>query len=304
MAPPVPEEVEVAIVGGGPAGLSAALLLGRCRRRLAVYDTGAPRNGPSAEVRGFLTRDGTPPLELLAIARTELARYGIAVRPLEVTRVDRAESGFVVTAADDGSVRSRCVVLATGVRDVLPPLAGLPPLYGRSVFSCPYCDAWEVRDEPLAVYGRGDHVARLAIALRLWSRDVVVCTDGTAAMSDGARGELAAAGIAIRDERIRALEGSNGRLTAIRFASGELVPRRALFLALGQRQSSPLAAPLGCRLTPDGGIEVDARQESSVPGVFVVGDASRDVQLAIVAAAEGATAAVAINKQLGAAPVR
>lgn len=294
--------LDVVIVGAGFAGLSAALVLGRCRRRVVVCDGGPPRNRPSGALHAFLTRDGEPPGRVLGVAREQLGAYpDVTLTPGPVADLSAHPPGGFVIARADGSTLHAChVLLATGIADVLPSLPGFAPLYGRSVFACPYCDAWEVRDRPLAAYGRGPAVAGLARTLCTWSDDVVLVTDGPAEMDDEARSALASLRVRVREEPVACLAGADGRLEAIRFVDGTSLPRAALFFTLGQRQRSALPARIGCRLSADGGVEADPNGATSVPGVWVAGDASRDVQLAIVAAAEGARAAFAINKVLAA----
>jgi thioredoxin reductase len=191
------------------------------------------------------------------------------------------------------------LLLATGVVDCLPAISGIDALFGKSVFACPYCDAWEVRDQPLAVYGRGEKGSGLALMLTLWSRDLILCTDGPSELSKENQDRLVAHRIPIREERIARLEGNNGVLEQIAFQGGDTLTRRAMFFNTGQYQHSPLAKKLGCEITDAGGVKTgDYGQSTTIPGLYIVGDATRDVQFAIVAAAEAAEAACAINKAL------
>jgi thioredoxin reductase len=183
--------------------------------------------------------------------------------------------------------------------DELPEIAGIDRFYGRSVHHCPYCDGWEWRDQPIAVYGRGEKGAGLALMLTLWSHDVVLCTDGAGELPTEERARLGRNAIALREEPIARLEGSpDGQLECVVFADGAMLPRRALFFNTGQYQRSPLLAQLGCDFSAKGGAETGDFEETNVPGIYAVGDASRDVQLVVIAAAEGARAACAINKAL------
>lgn len=296
---------DVIVVGAGPAGLNAALVLGRCRRTVLMIDSGKPRNDVSHALHGFLTRDGIPPAELRRIGREQIAQYR-SVTFMDGTVVDAARSngGFCVNTSDGRWFSTRKLLLATGVVDALPEIDGFKELYGVAVFHCPYCDGWEVRDRPLAVYGRGDDKgAGLALELLVWSNDVVLCTDGPAELSPDYRDRLGRHGVAVREEpiiRLGPLKGSTDVASFnVLFESGPQLPRRALFFNTGRRQSSNLAERLGCEMYEAAGCMVDnERQASNVPGLYVVGDASRDVLQAIVAAAEGAEAAIAINTAL------
>jgi thioredoxin reductase len=295
---------DVLIVGGGPAGLSAALVLGRCRRSVLLCDSGDYRNAAAPAVHGFLTRDGLSPADLRRIGREELRRYeSVEVRELTVEDLAAVEGGFEARLGDGSTVRARQALLATGVVDRLPRVAGLSELWGRSVFHCPYCDGWEVRDQPLAVYGHGRGGRALAVELLGWSADVLLCTDGRRVRRED-RHRLEESGIAVREERIERLEGRDGVLERIVFRGGPTAARRALFLSGGNDQRSDLAQRLGCRFTRRGKVATGRFEITNVPGLFVAGDASGDVQLAIIAAAEGARAAFAINQRILKAPGR
>jgi thioredoxin reductase len=286
------------IVGGGPAGLSAALMLGRCRRRVLLCDLGGQRNIRAREIHGYPTRDGIAPAEYLRIARAELGRYGtIECVELEVMDACREGDGFHVLGADGSRFEARKLLLATGVEDIRPDIDGLEALYGTSVHHCPYCDAWEWRDRPLAVYGCDDQGPGLALSLTAWSADVLLCTDGPP-VSGHAADRLRAAGLAVREEPIVRLEGAQGMLRRIIFAEGAAVSRSALFLSCGQRQRSPLPERLGCRFTGKGTVDTGKCEATDVAGLYVAGDASKEAQLVVVAAAEGAEAGMAIHKAL------
>jgi thioredoxin reductase len=290
----------VIIVGAGPAGLNAALILGRCRRRVLICDNGRPRNAASQALHGYLTRDGIVPREFLAIGRRELERYDtVELRDVSATDAQCQKSGrFHVTLADGSEVQSRKLLVATGVCDNLPDIDGIKELYGRSVFHCPYCDGWEIRDQPIAIYGKGDRGVGLSLELTAWSRDLVLCTDGPGEISVTDRERLERNHIAIREERVTGLEGRDGILHRILFAAGEPLPRRAMFFTGGQFQRSELAIRLGCEFNEKGTVRTGKYETTHLPGLYVAGDASRAVQWVIVAAAEGAEAAFAINTDL------
>jgi thioredoxin reductase len=289
---------DVIIVGAGPAGLSAALMLGRSRRRVLLCDTGRPRNAASRAMHGFLSRDGIPPAEFLRTAREQMRQYeSVECRDVEVVHAECREGRFHVTLADGVRLATRKLLIATGVVDNLPSIPGFKELYGRSVFHCPYCDGWEVRDQPLAVYGRGARGLGLSLELTGWSRDVVLCTDGPSELEPADIARLTRNGIALRDERVVRLEGSDG-LEQVVFERGDPLARRALFFTTGQTQQSELARTLGCEINEKGTVRTGKYEATHLPGLFVAGDASRAVQWVVVAAAEGAEAAFAINTDL------
>jgi len=289
---------DVIVVGAGPAGLSAALVLGRCRRRVLVCDTGRPRNAASQRMHGYLTRDGIPPREFLRIAREQLEQYDtVELRDAEVVAAECVDGRFSVTLPDDERLVARKLLIATGVVDHVPEIPGFHELYGRSVFHCPYCDGWEVRDRPLAVYGRGARGFGLSLELTGWSRDLVLCSDGPCELGAEERARLDRNGIRVREEPVARLEGS-GRLERIVFASGEPLARHALFFTTGQTQQSQLARRLGCEINEKGTVRTGKYETTHLPGLYVAGDASRAVQWVVVAAAEGAEAAFAINTDL------
>ena len=291
---------DVVIVGAGPAGLSAAQMLGRCRRSVLICDTGRPRNYASHAMHGYLSRDCIPPSEFLAIGRAELDRYDtVELRQIAVTEAScRPDGRFDVTLASGERLLSRKLLLATGVMDNLPDIPGFHEMYGRSVFHCPYCDGWEVRDQPLAIYGRAKRGCGLSLELTAWSRDLVLCTDGPSGLDDEERARLDRNGITVREERVASLEGAHGLLRHVVFEGGARLARRALFFTTGQTQQSDLSIRLGCDVGEKGTVRTGHYETTHIPGLYVAGDASRDVQWVIVAAAEGAEAAFAINTDL------
>jgi thioredoxin reductase len=274
-------------------------MLGRCRRRVLVCEAGEPRNARSKGLHNYLTRDGTAPLEFLRLARKEVEEYPtIEFLPAEVKDARRTSDGFTVVLVDRTELSTRKLLLATGVVDDLPDIDGLGPLYGTSVHHCPYCDGWEWRDQPIAIFGRGEDGSALALALTVWSDDLVLCTDGPNGLTRAQREQLERVGIKVREDEVVRLEGQRGWLSRIIFAEGEPLPRRAFFLSSAQHQRSDLALRLGCRFTEKGAVNTGSCEATDVPGLYVAGDASKDAQFVIVAAAEGAEAGMAINKAL------
>jgi thioredoxin reductase len=289
---------DVVVIGGGPAGLSAALMLARCRRRVLVCDAGNPRNAAARGVHGYLTRDGIAPADLLRLAREELHRYAVDQRAATVTAVERDGADFTVTLAGDERLTTASVLIATGVRDQPPAIDGIDACYGISVHHCPYCDGWERRDQRIAVVGERVSPAGLALALKTWSDRIIVATHGRARLTAAQRRRLNELAIPIYTSRIARLDHDDGRLRRLVFETGDTVECDALFFTAGQRQQCDLAMRLGCEFNRRGTVKTDHLGQTCVPGVYVVGDASRDVQFVVVAAAEGAKAGVAINRSL------
>jgi thioredoxin reductase len=263
---------DAVIVGGGPAGLSAALVLGRAKKRVLVVDNDRPANAVSQGVGGLLGHDRVKPAELRGSGRRQLEEHAdVELRHGTVEDVERSAHGFLVTLADGTAVRSHALVIAHGLRYDPPPLPGIESLWGRSVFHCAFCDGWEVRDRPLAFHGSGPAAVRSALVLAGWSNDVVLCTDGGPAVDHET---LAAAGVRVRTEPIARLVGTDGRLERIEFAHGPAERREALFVNTRRDQPNGLAAALGCELTEAGTIVTDADGRTSVPGVYAAGDAA------------------------------
>jgi thioredoxin reductase len=263
---------DAVIVGGGPAGLSAALVLGRARKRVLVIDDDRPANAVSQGVGGLLGHDRVKPADLRESGRRQLEEHeNVDVRHGAVGDAERIHDGFLITPTDGAAVRAHAIVLAHGLRYDPPPLPGIEALWARSVFHCAFCDGWEVRDRPLAFEGSGPAAVRSALLLAGWSNDVVLCTDGA---PDPGGALLAEAGVRVRTEPIARLAGHDGRLEQIEFTHGPAEQREALFVNTRRDQPNGLAAALGCELTADGTIVTDADGRTNVPGVYAAGDAA------------------------------
>lgn len=300
---------DVVVVGGGLAGLSAALVLGRSLRRTLVLDAGEPRNAPSSGVHGFISRDGILPEELLRIAGEELEQYPtVEIRQVLAVEAKGKDGCFVVALADGSAVATRKLLLATGVRDQLPDKPGFQELWGRGVYHCPYCHGWEVRGTPLAIMNATEDAGEQVEFMRNWSRDLVLLTDGPSGLDDEGQQRLRALGVPIVEKPIARLEGDpNGeKLWRVVFEDGSLLERQGIFCAPPQCQRSELAESLGCEIDTSGSqgavIEIDhTTGQTTVPGVYAAGDASASLsesQSAIMAAASGASAASLMNHEL------
>jgi thioredoxin reductase len=289
-----PQTYDVVVVGGGAAGLSAALVLGRARRRVAVVDGGDPRNAPAAHMHGFLSRDGMPPAELLAVGRAEVAGYGVE---LIAGRVEHVAPGFLVHLTGGPVLGARRLLVATGLRDELPELPGVPERWGKDVLHCPYCHGWEVRDRPLGVLGTGPRAVDQALLVRQWSADLVFFPH-TLDLTGDDRRRLAARGVRVADGVVRRLVMEGERLRGVELADGRVVDRSAVFVAPRMVAQDALLTDLGCRKDEDGWVITDASGRTSVPGVWAAGNVADPRAQVITAAAQGAAAAAAINHDL------
>lgn len=287
---------DVIIVGGGPAGLSAALILARCLKKIIVFDNNKPRNRSARQMNGYLTRDGVNPMKFLARGRKDLEKYGVRIKSNEIIHASCGEL-FEVIDEYGNLYYSRKLLIATGLVDTLPDLEGIVEMYGKSVFHCPYCDGYESKDKAIAVYGYGKSGAGLADLLSIWSNDIVLLTDGKR-LNSSEHDKLQVHGIKVNSKRISKLEGMDGELRGILFKDGTFLEREVLFFTSSKYQRSHIAEQLKCDFTSKGVVKTDRFQQTNIPGLYVAGDASRDVQLVINAAAEGAKAGVIINKAL------
>ncbi|MFD4506970.1 NAD(P)/FAD-dependent oxidoreductase [Streptomyces sp. NPDC058457] len=295
---------EVVVVGGGAAGLSAALVLGRARRRTLVVDAGEPRNAPAAHMQGFLSRDGMPPAEFLAVGREEIARYGVElVRDRAVGVAKDDSDGFAVSLAGGRTVRSRHLVVATGLKDELPPVPGVTERFGRDVVHCPYCHGWEVRDQAFGVLATTPLSVHQALMVTQWSKDVILFLHQVeeAELTDEDLRRLAAAGVRVVPGAVAGLRVEDDRLTGVQLADGGVHAREALFVAPRPVPQNGLLVALGAELaeTPFGSYPVtDERGLTTVPGLWAAGNASGFAEQVVNAASRGYRAGAAINGEL------
>ncbi|MDH6218142.1 NAD(P)/FAD-dependent oxidoreductase [Streptomyces pseudovenezuelae] len=298
----ISDRYEVVVVGGGAAGLSAGLVLGRARRRTLVVDAGEPRNAPAAHMQGYLSRDGMSPAEFLAVGREEITRYGVELlrdRAVDVTR----DGDFAVTLAGGRTVRARALVVATGLKDELPAVPGLAERYGRDVLHCPYCHGWEVRDQPFGVLATTPMSVHQALMVSQWSKDVTLFLHEIAedALSDDDLRRLAAAGVQVVQGPVAGLVVTDDRLTGVRLVDGTVHDRSVLFTAPRAIPQTDLPARLGAEMveTPFGTYPVvDERGLTTVPGLWAAGNASGFAEQVINSASRGYRAGAAINGEL------
>lgn len=293
---------DVVIVGGGPAGLSAALVLGRACRHVLVCDAGPGRNAPAAGVHGFFSQDGTPPSELRRIGREQLKPYSIELRDVPATGARKTEGGFEVTLGEAETVACRKLILATGLADELPEIPGLKELWGAGVILCPYCHGWEFRDRPWAFMAPPEHVVESAMLLLGWTKQLALLTNGAAGIPPDDRVWLGRHSIEVVEERIERLEGGDGKLAAVRFEGGRRLERSVLQLRAPLRQRSQLPARLGCEIVESGPaagmVKTDPTGATNVEGLYVIGDASAGAPSVALAVADGSMAAGAANRAI------
>lgn len=289
---------DVAVIGGGAAGLSAALLLTRARRKVVVIDNGRPRNGPAVRMHGFLSRDGMAPTDLLAVGRTEVASYGGELLDDTVTGLSQSPNGLFGLLLETGQARAvRRVLVTTGLRDELPDLPGVAERWGRDLLHCPYCHGHEVRDLPLGVLGGTPGAVQHALLIRQWSHDVVLFAH-TTDLSEIEREMLTARAIGIVEGDVERLVVDDDRLTGVALADGRYVPRTAVFVRPEFEGNNLLVRGLGAQTDRAGWPVVDPTGLTTVPGVWVAGNAANPRAQVITAAGEGSAAAIAINNDL------
>ncbi|MET0997797.1 MAG: NAD(P)/FAD-dependent oxidoreductase [Marmoricola sp.] len=293
---------EVIVIGGGAAGLGAAVALARSRRSVLVVDAGEPRNAPAAGVHNFLTREGTDPRALLQIGREELRGYGGQVREGTATDVRREGERFVVTLQDGTQVTGRRIVVTTGLVDELPDVAGLRERWGHDVLHCPYCHGWEVRDQVIGVLASSAMSVHQALLFRQLSDDVTLLLDGVT-LDDASRGDLASAGIALVEGAVEAVEVQAGAITGARLADGRVVPVQALVVAPRMVARSAVLTSLGAETAehPMGGgvqVVVDEMGRTTVPGVYAAGNLVDISAQVMGSAAAGTRVGAAVNVDL------
>ena len=294
----VMSEYEVVVIGGGAAGLSAALVLTRARRRVAVVDAGTPRNAPAAHMHGFLSRDGLPPGDLLAIGRDEVRAYGGDIIDGTVAGAVRsAGSDFRIQLTNGSILSARRLLIATGLRDVLPDIPGIRERFGRDVLHCPYCHGYEVRDQPIAVLGGTPDAVQHAQLLRQWSSDVVALPNADILTTDQ-REQLAARGIGVVDGRVQRLVVDDDHLRGVELEDGRVVRRAAVFVRPHFAPHNDVLVALGAALDDSGWVVSDATGRTTVPGVWVAGNVANPRAQVITAAGEGSSAAIALNADL------
>jgi thioredoxin reductase len=293
---------DCAIIGGGPAGMSAALVLGRARRNVVLFDDSKPRNAITQHSHGFLTRDGITPAEFRAIGQAELRKYpSIELKSARIATVTKQEAIFELVTDNGEQFEAANIILATGIQETLPAVEGIYEYYGKSLFNCPYCDGWELRDKPLVIIAedamRASHLPKV---LYNWSHDLVVCTNGNRFLSDEQKNFFANYGISVIEDKIVRLIGQNGQLERIVFENGADIERTGGIVGIQWKQATAIGQELGCELNAIGGIATDEQGRTNIKGVYAAGDTSTLLMQSqlITAAASGSKAAFGLNTDL------
>jgi thioredoxin reductase len=288
---------EVAIVGGGPAGLSAALVLARFRRSVVVLDAGQQRNLATHAVHNYLGLEGISPRELLRRGREEARRAGAELRKARVTGIRRRGGDFVVSIEDQPDLVAARIILATSLVDMMPDIPELDRFYGRTIFHCPVCDAADFVDQPLVVVSWGQYADGFTLELFHWTKKLILTTQGRP-IADRQRARLERYGVEVVTERIERLEGQDDRLSAVVLEDGRRIPCRGLFFSIGHKPRNELAVGLGCEITDEGYVVVNEHYETTVPGVYAAGDITTLEEAVADAVAEGLIAATNISLSL------
>ncbi|MCV9887895.1 NAD(P)/FAD-dependent oxidoreductase [Metabacillus halosaccharovorans] len=293
--------LDCAIIGGGPAGLNAALVLGRAKRKVVLFDNNQARNKVTQESHGFITRDGVSPSEFRELAHQDISKYpAVKVKRVKVVGIKKESRNLFTVTTEEGKVFTcKKVMLTTGLKENLPRVKGINEYYGKSLFSCPYCDGWELRDQPLVLIGENSNTTHLAKMIYQWSHDLVVCTNGKSVLEGDDELLLKRKGLIIKKERIETLSGSNGKLEKVIFEDGTTMNRVGGFVTTDLQQPNNLAISLGCELNHTNGIIVDDFGRTNIEGVYAAGETtfSGPSQL-IIAAGQGVRAAAGINYDL------
>ncbi|MGG1555262.1 NAD(P)/FAD-dependent oxidoreductase [Paenibacillus ferrarius] len=291
---------DCAIIGGGPAGLNAALVLGRARRTVALCDNNRPRNRVTHASHGFITQDGVTPSEFRRKAYEDVLKYpSVQHYAVPVTEIIKEQDTFTVVVEGAEPIRARKVLLAVGLNETLPDLPGVKEVYGKSVFHCPYCDGWELRDQPLIAIGDHPRIFHIAKLLYGWSRDLVISTNGAQVLDDEQKRQLNAKGIRVTEQRVAALHSEQGKLTEVEWMDGTRLARSGGFVMPQWTPHTVRFASLGFDTNEWGGIRTNEFGESSVLGLFAAGEAATGMGAQLItAAASGSMAAMGVNTAL------
>ncbi|WP_342491481.1 NAD(P)/FAD-dependent oxidoreductase [Bacillus sp. FSL R5-0422] len=291
--------LDCAIIGGGPAGLSAALVVGRGRKQVIVFDDELPRNRVTQESHGFITNDGMTPFEIRQAGEADLQNYPhIQIKRSRIVEIQKNKDNFTLLTQEGERFEAKKIILATGLKDILPEMKGIHEVYGKTLFSCPFCDGWELKDKPLALIAENSRALHMAKLLSNWTKDLIVFTNGKQVFAEEEKTLLSAHSIQVIDVPIMSIHHENGHMHSLHLANGETVNREGGFVASEFKQSAPFAEILGCQMTKNGGIETDILGRTTVSGVFACGDNLGGPAQLVLAAAAGSQAGMGVIHEL------
>lgn len=286
---------DCAIIGGGPAGLNAALVLGRARKEVLLFDDNTPRNAVTQESHNFITRDGIKPADFRKAAHADLKKYpSISLQKERVLDIIQNPSSFHIQTESGQGYEAKKIILATGMKDILPDIEGIHDVFGTSLFGCPFCDGWELKDIPLVYIADQKHAFHDVRMLSNWNRDIVICTNGKEIFSSEEKDILAQKQFQVVEDEILRLERENGQLKSVQFKNGNSLHREAGFVAHDMQQATPFAERLGLELNDLGGIKIDSHNRTSLKGVYACGDSTFALFQLVIAASEGSKAAISV----------
>ncbi|KEP30097.1 Thioredoxin reductase [Bacillus safensis] len=290
--------LDCAIIGGGPAGLSAALVVGRGRKQVIVFDDELPRNRVTQESHGFITNDGMTPFEIRRAGEADLQKYpNIKIKRSRIVDIQKKEERFTLLTHEGDRFEAKKIILATGLQDILPEIEGIHDVYGKTLFSCPFCDGWELKDKALALIAENQRALHMAKLLSNWTKDLIVFTNGHV-LAEEDKVLLTAHSIQVIDVPIVSIDHDNGQLRSLQLANGETVKREGGFVASEFKQSAPFAEKLGCQMTKNAGIETDILGRTTVSGIFACGDNLGGPAQLVLAAAAGSQAGMGVIHEL------
>jgi thioredoxin reductase len=293
------QHLDVTIIGGGPSGLNAALVLGRARKKVAIIDEGRPRNAVTREIHGFLTRDGVTPSEFRRIAKDEISAYpSVSFVVDTAVGITGTDGQFQIETAHGQTFASKKVLFATGMKDEPLDIPGLAEVYGKSAFVCPYCDGWELRDQPLVIINKGAELMHFAPLISGWTNRLTVCTNGPDELTDAEREEFRRKQMPLFDSPIRHIDSSDGIVQQVVLEDGTAIPCRGIFFKPKLVLGSDLPQAFGCGISEDGMIIVDEFGKTNISGIYSAGDAASRLHQAIAEASTGAFVAAVINNEL------
>lgn len=290
---------DCAIIGGGPAGLNAALVLGRARKNVVVIDEGRARNRVTRETHGFLTRDPISPSDFRRIAKEQISAYpSVTFAEDTAISITGTDGDFQISTVQGQTYRSKKLLFAIGMKDLPMDIKGLSDVYGKSAFICPYCDGWELRDQPLVVIVKGADATHMAQVISGWTNNITICTNGSDDLTNAQREELQQHNIPVYDLPIQSIESDNGMVQQVVLKDGTSIVCTGIFFRPKLMIGSDLPQAIGCEITEAGTVIVDNLGKTNVPGVYSAGDAATHLHQAIIAASMGSLAGVGINNEL------